>query len=1031
MHPEVAEILLPIIKRAELLAKVAAAIDLNALPGPEQSRHITNLLGLDAQMEAQRKVLRDGHTGLAAKMSPTNMAVMQAARRSATHQATHGPSRWAGAIMGDELVGPLIDTFSSFGGGNPEVRNKLRQWAETSGLNKARDPVDPSVPGTSNETPWHLAMQGNFAKQDIDVGHHRWNRQNRPLNYWLNPLDQTGPLNELGDRLLRRTFAGNAEPETRSGRFFRSAVPLLGTFKGNAAAQAKIRSQAHRNGLYGAGEGKDVTPEERAQAILAKQKKDEKRDADGDGMVDDGKKSERPVAKAAGMFYKDLESPHLQLMTDDAKPDHMYLAGVRTQEPRAIPRMLGFGPQRDLGKAVGRYNNMLDASPELKNTPTPMALGSILQQLYPKRYREPGIEDYVQALAHMPPTKTKKPTKAARFGCGSLEMDKKVINQGPAVATRPPSPNVPLAPQRSTTAKPSAVNFNKMGSDDPRRFVPESKTTEHAPKVRKQRPYTLTRRLARGAARLTVGDAVTDVLDPVLGNDEKRSSAGSFISGLATKAAPKMLGAVDDVAAAGAKALPQAAAPATQSISSSATQAAGKVLAPAGNVAKTQAMQPPMTKLLDPDATGPWSRPVRPPLKAQGGGAPSPAPAAAPPGSPPPGAPPAAAPAGAPVPPAAGPTTAPQPSWGAAAAKTVWNPSTTPPTGVRGHIGHAIGGVANSAAGRTAGGYGIGTSLGSAYDHGMGMMGHDTEGAGAQLGGRIGLGLGGAHGLGAYSGAAPGLLGQAGDVAAKATGSVLGAAPKTMGALGAAGAAAGPLASVGHRGYNDLAASMFNGVLEDPAKMQNLLAMVPPEQLQQTLQQVAKNMPPEQLQQLMQSLPPEVMGQLSQSISPEMIAEHAGKMSPEQLMQIYSKLPEGTLPGMLKNMVSSPSGLWDSAKNWWTSLPIEQQLMYGGGALAGGLGLGNMLMGNTGTGLGLGAAGAGLLAGGHYAPQIQEYLNSRATAAPGANTAGGSVVPHSAEPLYSDQGQAPAGEEVQTITAPQHRNELALQTQGQ
>ena len=127
-------------------------------------------------------------------------------------------------------------------------------------------------------------LQGEQADVDMDVAGHKQQRKEHPLNYWLNPIDRTGPINELLDRWRRRMGAAIAEPDSAMGRFGMGAgnaatFGLLGALAGDKDAQNKLRRSAVANKIY----GEESMPKGA----------DKPKDGDGDGKVNDGTSKEK------------------------------------------------------------------------------------------------------------------------------------------------------------------------------------------------------------------------------------------------------------------------------------------------------------------------------------------------------------------------------------------------------------------------------------------------------------------------------------------------------------------------------------------------------------------------------------------------------------------------------------------------------------------------------------------------------------------------------------------------------------------
>ena len=122
-------------------------------------------------------------------------------------------------------------------------------------IRKYQEPVDMDGKRTSRETPFHLQSQGALADADMDVAGHTQQRKEHPINYWLNPLDRTGPINEVLDRGLRRINAAIAAPDSAIGRLGMGVgnagtLGLLGLLAGGEDAQNKLRRSAVDNRIF-------------------------------------------------------------------------------------------------------------------------------------------------------------------------------------------------------------------------------------------------------------------------------------------------------------------------------------------------------------------------------------------------------------------------------------------------------------------------------------------------------------------------------------------------------------------------------------------------------------------------------------------------------------------------------------------------------------------------------------------------------------------------------------------------------------
>ena len=122
-------------------------------------------------------------------------------------------------------------------------------------IRKYQEPVDMDGKRTSRETPFHLQSQGDLADRDMDIAGHTQQRKEHPINYWLNPLDRTGPINEIIDRWSRRSNAATAAPDSAIGRLAMGVgnvgtLGLLGALLGGEDAQNKLRRSAVDNRIF-------------------------------------------------------------------------------------------------------------------------------------------------------------------------------------------------------------------------------------------------------------------------------------------------------------------------------------------------------------------------------------------------------------------------------------------------------------------------------------------------------------------------------------------------------------------------------------------------------------------------------------------------------------------------------------------------------------------------------------------------------------------------------------------------------------
>jgi len=195
----------------------------------------------------------------------------------------------------------LVGMLSGVGGGKDKAEGAKRRTAEAYAkfLKPHQDKLDPKAKGTDRETPWHLNMQANLADSDSDIAGHKYMRKERPWNYWLNPLDATGPIHELGDRTFRRLIAGTAKPDSTAGRFGMGAggfatLGLLPLLMGGSGAQNKLRASASAGGMY-----HDVAKPEikKAHIAIAELAKAAARHCDASPVVSEGEQAKREREK--------------------------------------------------------------------------------------------------------------------------------------------------------------------------------------------------------------------------------------------------------------------------------------------------------------------------------------------------------------------------------------------------------------------------------------------------------------------------------------------------------------------------------------------------------------------------------------------------------------------------------------------------------------------------------------------------------------------------------------------------------------
>lgn len=223
--------------------------------GPLQHSYVADAPGGTA-IENMGRLLRQqeiGDRGLYDQMilsqGPMAEALGARIRRGNSRLATSKGTRLLSLIDPTADGGPgLVELATGVGKKIPEQEEETRQMY-TEHIKPYQDKVTEG-PTTSRETPWYMSMEGNLANLDSDIAGHSYLRNERPGHYWLNPFSKSGPLAELGQRALRRSFAGNALPESTSGRFWAGAIPGYGLYTGGEEAQNRLRRAAMKNNLY-------------------------------------------------------------------------------------------------------------------------------------------------------------------------------------------------------------------------------------------------------------------------------------------------------------------------------------------------------------------------------------------------------------------------------------------------------------------------------------------------------------------------------------------------------------------------------------------------------------------------------------------------------------------------------------------------------------------------------------------------------------------------------------------------------------
>lgn len=182
--------------------------------------------------------------------APLTEAVGARIRRGSSRLANNKSMRLLSLIdpTADGHQAGLVEMSTGLGKQIPEQEDATRQmYAEH--IKPYQDKVTEG-PTTNRETPWYMSMEGHLANLDSDIAGSSYMRNEQPGHYWFNPLSKSGPLTELGDRMSRRSVAGNALPESTGGRFRAGAIPFYSMYTGGEEAQNRLRRSAMQNNLY-------------------------------------------------------------------------------------------------------------------------------------------------------------------------------------------------------------------------------------------------------------------------------------------------------------------------------------------------------------------------------------------------------------------------------------------------------------------------------------------------------------------------------------------------------------------------------------------------------------------------------------------------------------------------------------------------------------------------------------------------------------------------------------------------------------
>jgi hypothetical protein len=245
------------------LADKGQAVD--APLGSMQQAYVADAIGAAASARAGRQASEheDADEGLLNALMASSGAgaapIQERIRHGAGSFAERPGARMMARFDPTQLItkdpnATLTGLIMGTGKRNPE-RDELVEQRYADVLKKFQDKLDPDAELTTRDTPWHRLQQGQLANLDSDIAGHKYMRSEKPWQYWLNPLDKSGPFTELGDRMMRRVGASLAYPDQTGGRAGMIAGNigtggLLGLLTGGETAQQSLRGSAAKNKIY-------------------------------------------------------------------------------------------------------------------------------------------------------------------------------------------------------------------------------------------------------------------------------------------------------------------------------------------------------------------------------------------------------------------------------------------------------------------------------------------------------------------------------------------------------------------------------------------------------------------------------------------------------------------------------------------------------------------------------------------------------------------------------------------------------------
>lgn len=223
--------------------------------GSLQFAYVADYMGAKALERAAKKMLAHGdldkgmYNSILERLNANVLNKLAPFIQTATAKYTENEgARWFREFVPFRDIRFITDAITAMSDNQKEQDLVGERYAKK--IKKYQDKVDTSAKKVERETPFHLRLQGAMADLDSDVAGHKYMRKESPWQYWLNPIDKTGPLHELLDRYIRRGAATAAYPESTLGRFAATATPFLPLLMGGEKAKQKLRYAAMLNEIY-------------------------------------------------------------------------------------------------------------------------------------------------------------------------------------------------------------------------------------------------------------------------------------------------------------------------------------------------------------------------------------------------------------------------------------------------------------------------------------------------------------------------------------------------------------------------------------------------------------------------------------------------------------------------------------------------------------------------------------------------------------------------------------------------------------